>query len=57
MVKNGNKERRCPVKNQAIYVKTPHGPGQVWRIDRGKVIVEIDYTYLVEFDPEQVDGL
>ena len=45
------------MKNQAIYVNTPHGPGQVWGIDRGKVIVEVDYTYLVEFDPEDVDGL
>ena len=44
------------MKNQSIYVKTPHGPGTVWGIDRGKIIVEVDYTYTVEFDPEDVDG-
>ena len=43
------------MKNQAIYVKTPHGPGTVWGIDRGKIIVEMDWQY-VEFDPEEVDG-
>ena len=39
-----------------IRVNTPLGPGQVWGIDRGKIIVEMDYTYTVDFDPEDVDG-
>ena len=44
------------MKNQSIHVKTPHGPGQVWGIDRGKVIIEMDYSYLAYFDPEDVEG-
>ena len=39
-----------------IRVNTPLGPGQVWGIDRGKVIIEMDYSYLAYFDPEDVDG-
>ena len=42
------------MKNQSIHVKTPLGPGQVWGIDRGKVIVEMDWQYLVSFDPDGV---
>ena len=38
-----------------IRVNTSLGPGQVWGIDRGKIIVEMDWQY-VEFDPEEVDG-
>jgi hypothetical protein len=30
--------------------------GKVWGIDRGKVLVEFDYMYLVAFDPEKVVG-
>ena len=44
------------MKSQAIYVNTPLGPGTVWGIDRGKIIVEVDYTYTVEFAPKDVDG-
>ncbi len=40
-----------------IRVMTPCGPGIVWGIDRGKVLVEMDYSYLVEFDMEQVKGM
>jgi hypothetical protein len=43
------------VKKDSIRVMTPCGPGIVYGIDRGKVIVEMDYMYLVEFDPEQVE--
>ena len=37
-----------------IRVQTPVGVGQVWGIDRGKILVELDYKYLVEFNPGQV---
>lgn len=40
-----------------IRVMTPCGPGILWGIDRGKVLVEMDYSYLVEFDPEDVEGI
>ena len=40
-----------------IRVMTPGGPGILWGIDRGKVLVEMDYSYLVEFDPEDVEGI
>ena len=43
--------------NKIYDVTTPHGVGQVWGIDRGKVLVEMDYMYLVEFAPEEVEGL
>jgi PAS domain-containing protein len=44
---------------ERIEVMTPSGPGIIWGIDRGKVIVEMDYSYyeLVEFDPEDVEGI
>jgi hypothetical protein len=42
---------------ETIRVKTPVGVGQVWGIDRGKVLVEMDYMYLVEFDPGQVERI
>ena len=42
---------------EAIWVKTPVGVGQVWGIDRGKVLVEMDYMYLVEFNPEDVERI
>ena len=42
---------------EAIWVKTPAGIGQVWGVDRGKVLVEMDYMYLVEFDPGQVERI
>ena len=37
-----------------VRVMTPCGPGIVFGIDRGKVLVEMDYTYLVEFEPGDV---
>lgn len=40
-----------------IEVMTPSGPGIIWGIDRGKVLVEMDYSYLVEFEPEQVERI
>ena len=40
-----------------IEVMTPSGPGIIWGIAPGKVIVEMDYMYLVEFDPEDVEGI
>ncbi len=42
---------------EAIKVKTPDGIGQVWGIDRGKVLVEMDHMYLVEFNPEDVERI
>jgi|GEM_PF-2469530 len=42
---------------ETIRVKTPVGVGQVWGIDRGKVLVEMDYLYLVEFNPEDVERI
>lgn len=40
-----------------IRVMTPCGPGILWGIAPGKVIVEMDYMYLVEFGLEQVEGI
>ena len=40
-----------------IYVITPGGIGPVWGIDRDKVIVELDYEYLVSYNVDQVEGL
>jgi len=42
---------------ETIYVKTPAGAGILWGIDRGKVLVEMDYMYLVEFNPEEVERI
>jgi hypothetical protein len=42
---------------ERIEVMTPCGPGIIWGIDRGKVLVEMDYSYLVEFRPEDVEGI
>lgn len=42
---------------ERIEVMTPAGPGIVFGIDRGKVLVEMDYSYLVEFEPEQVERI
>lgn len=42
---------------ERIEVMTPSGPGIVWGIAPGKVLVEMDYSYLVEFDPEDVEGI
>lgn len=39
---------------ETIRVKTPCGIGQVWGIDQGKVLVEMDYMYLVAFNPEDI---
>ena len=38
-----------------IRVKTPGGPGILWGIDRGKIIVEHDWQYLVGYPVEQVE--
>ena len=38
-----------------IRVNTSLGPGQVWGIDRGKIIVEMDWQYLVGYPVEQVE--
>ncbi len=40
-----------------IEVMTPSGPGIIWGIDRGKVLVEMDYSYLVEFEPGDVERI
>lgn len=40
---------------EPITVRTPGGIGQVWGIDRGKVIVKMDWQYLVGFKPEEVE--
>lgn len=40
-----------------IEVMTPSGPGIVWGIAPGKVLVEMDYGYLVEFEPGQVERI
>ena len=37
-----------------IEVQTPRGRGIVWGIAPGKVIVEMDFMYLVEYDPERI---
>ncbi|HHY01156.1 MAG TPA: hypothetical protein GX531_07295 [Methanothermobacter sp.] len=38
-----------------IEVMTPVGTGIVWGIEPGKVLVEMDYSYLVEFEPGDVE--
>ena len=40
-----------------IEVMTPAGPGIVWGIGPGKVLVEMDYSYLVEFEPGDVERI
>ena len=42
---------------EPITVKTPGGIGRVWGIAKGEVIVEMDYSYLVAFTPEDVEFL
>ena len=42
---------------ERIEVMTPSGPGIIWGIGPGKVLVEMDYSYLVEFEPEQVERI
>ena len=37
-------------------VTTPGGPGIVWGIDKGKIIVEHEFSYLVEHNLEDVEG-
>ena len=39
-----------------MKVITPLGPGIVWGIEPGKVIVEMDFSHLVSFDPDEVTG-
>ena len=39
-----------------MKVITPLGPGIVWGIEPGKVIVEMEFSYLVSFLPEDVAG-
>lgn len=38
-------------------VQTPVGVGIVWGIDRGVVLVEMDFRHLVEFDLEEVEAI
>ena len=40
-----------------IQVLTPVGVGQVWGIGPGKVLVEMDWMHLVEFDLEDVERI
>ncbi len=40
---------------ERIEVMTPSGPGIIWGIGPGKVLVEMDYSYLVEFEPGDVE--
>ncbi len=40
---------------ETIQVRTPSGTGILWGIAPGKVLVEMDYMYLVEFDLGQVE--
>ena len=42
---------------EPITVKTPGGVGRVQGIDRGEVIVEHDYQYLVGYPIEQVERI
>ena len=42
---------------ETIRVKTPVGVGQVWGIDKNQVLVEFDWRYLVEFNPEDVERI
>ena len=37
-------------------VTTPGGPGRVWGIDKGKVLVEMEFSYLVGYNLEDVEG-
>jgi len=50
----GKEVQRMP---EAIWVKTPAGIGQVWGVDRGKVLVEMDYMYLVGMRLDQVERI
>ena len=36
-------------------VVTPHGTGKFWGLEQGKVVVEMDFSYLVHYDPEDVE--
>ena len=40
-----------------IEVMTPAGPGIIWGIAPGKVLAEMDYSYLVEFEPGDVERI
>lgn len=40
-----------------VRVMTPCGPGIIWGIGPGKVLVEMDHRYLVEFEPDQVERM
>ena len=40
-----------------IEVMTPAGPGIIWGIGPGKVLVEMDYSYLVEFESGDVERI
>ena len=40
-----------------IVVLTPCGPGVVWGIAPGRVIVEHEWQYLVEYNIEEVEGV
>ena len=42
---------------EQIRVMTPAGSGIVFGIDRGVVLVEFDYRYLVEMKPEIVERI
>jgi len=42
---------------ETIRVKTPVGIGTVWGIDRDQVLVEMDWRYLVEFEPDRVERI
>ena len=37
-------------------VMTPGGPGIVWGIDKGKVLVEMEFSYLVEYNLGDVEA-
>ena len=37
-------------------VMTPGGPGTVWGIEGGQVLVEMDFSYLVAYDIEDVEA-
>lgn len=43
--------------NTTITVQTPVGVGQVFGIDRGVVLIEFDYRYLVAMAPELVERI
>ncbi len=40
-----------------IEVMTPAGPGIIWGIGPGKVLVEMDRRWLVEFEPGDVERI